>query len=106
VQRDEWHAGRGIILASGALVLLLGWGVFSRCAIQMSPSGGSLLLAALPLGTALFILWLCGYAAVSGRVATAPAAADPWHSFPHSGQTRRAVRGASVQGTVEAGSSR
>jgi hypothetical protein len=62
VQREEWPAGRGIILASGTLVFLLGWGVFSRTAILLSPEGGSLLVIALPLGTILFTLWLCGYA--------------------------------------------
>jgi hypothetical protein len=84
VQREDWPAGRAIILTSAVLVLGLGWGIFSRMAIDFSPPGGSLLLVALPLGTALYILWLCGYAAACHGVATAEPdsgespAADEW----------------------------
>jgi hypothetical protein len=70
VQRDEWPAGRGISLASGMFIFLLGWGVFARTAASLSPEGGSLLVIALPLGTALFILWLCGYASACRRFST------------------------------------
>jgi hypothetical protein len=71
VQREEWPGGRGMILSAGAFVFLLGWGVFSRTAMELAPESGSLLATALPLGTMLFILWLFGYAVVSrGAVAT------------------------------------
>ncbi len=68
VQRWEWPAGRRLIQAAAVLVLGLGWGALARVAREPWP-GGELLVAALPVGTGLFTLWLLGYAAVCGRVA-------------------------------------
>jgi hypothetical protein len=62
VQRSEWPAGRGVIAAAAVFILVLGWGAVARAAEDPWPGGGSLLVASLPLGTALFTLWLAGYA--------------------------------------------
>jgi hypothetical protein len=66
VQREEWPRGRLLLGTAAVLVLALGWGALSRMAMGAWPEGGGLLVAALPLGTALFILWLVGYAATCG----------------------------------------
>jgi hypothetical protein len=66
IQREEWSHGRLLIGTAAVLVLVLGWGALSRQATAAWPSGGSLLLIALPVGTALFLLWLVGYATACG----------------------------------------
>jgi hypothetical protein len=71
VQRDEWPSGRGLIGSAAVLVLVLGWGALARAAEDSWPAGGSLLVAALPLGSALFTLWLVGYGA-AGTTAFVP----------------------------------
>ncbi len=58
VQRCDWRASRPLIFAALALVLVFGWGVLLRS----WPPAEPYLLTALPLGTALFAVWLCGYA--------------------------------------------
>jgi hypothetical protein len=63
VQREEWPRGRLLIGAASVLILVLGWGAVSRQASVAWPAGGPLLVAALPVGTGLFLLWLTGYAA-------------------------------------------
>jgi hypothetical protein len=62
VQREEWPRGRLLIGAASVLILVLGWGAVSRQASVAWPAGGPLLVAALPVGTGLFLLWLAGYA--------------------------------------------
>lgn len=52
---DAWPRGRWLIVAAGVLVLVLGWGALAR--ILQS----ELLLAALPLGGILVIVWFVGY---------------------------------------------
>jgi hypothetical protein len=63
VQREEWPGGRLLIGTASVLILLLGWGAVSRQAAVAWPAVGPLLVAALPVGTGLFLLWLAGYAA-------------------------------------------
>jgi Glycosyltransferase family 87 len=57
LERRAWPLGRGLIWASFALIMILGWGAVSRL-LGMWP----VLLITLPAGTALFALWLIGYA--------------------------------------------
>lgn len=61
LERQAWPLGRGLILASFALVMVLGWGALTR----LLPTW-PILLTALPAGTVLFVLWLLGYAASCG----------------------------------------
>lgn len=61
LERQAWLLGRGLILASFTLVMVLGWGALTR----LLPSW-PILLTALPAGTTLFVLWLLGYAASCG----------------------------------------
>jgi hypothetical protein len=63
LERRAWPAGRWLIGASFVLIMFLGWGVFGRLFLPVLP----LVLAALPIGTALFALWLVGYAWACGR---------------------------------------
>jgi hypothetical protein len=58
-QRCAWRPARPLALASLGLVLVFGWGALLRS----FPAAQPFLLAALPLGTALFAVWLCGHAA-------------------------------------------
>ena len=57
-----WNVGPGrmvgeLIVAAFTLIMLLGWGALSR----LLPTW-PILLISLPAGTALFALWLIGYA--------------------------------------------
>jgi hypothetical protein len=85
VQAEAWEGGRLLLGAAAALVLLLGWGAVSRQAMVAWPAAGPLLVAALPVGTALFALWLCGYASAAGQ-------RPPRHAFLPDGE-RAMVRG-------------
>jgi len=67
LERRAWPLGRGLILAAFVLIMILGWGAVSRL---LSP-GWPILLIALPAGTALFALWLIGYASAC-RIEVAP----------------------------------
>jgi hypothetical protein len=58
LERRVWPGGRGMILAAFALIMVLGWGAMTRL---LSPEW-PVLLTALPFGTALYALWLIGYA--------------------------------------------
>jgi hypothetical protein len=58
LERRAWPSGQGLILAAFALIMILGWGVVTRL---LSPDW-PVLLTALPAGTALYALWLIGYA--------------------------------------------
>ncbi len=60
LERRAWPAGQGLILAAFALIMILGWGAMTRL---LSPEW-PVLLTALPFGTALYALWLIGYAQV------------------------------------------
>lgn len=62
LERRAWPLGRGLILASFTLIMVLGWGAVTRL---LSPDW-PVLLTALPAGTALFMLWLIGYARQGG----------------------------------------
>ncbi|HWG41494.1 MAG TPA: glycosyltransferase family 87 protein [Gemmataceae bacterium] len=57
LERRAWPLGRGLIVAAFVLIMILGWGAVSRL-LWMWP----VLLTTLPAGTALFALWLIGYA--------------------------------------------
>jgi hypothetical protein len=59
VRRCDWRPARPIILAALALVYVCGWGALGRA----WPAAAPWLLMALPLGTTMFVVWLCGYAA-------------------------------------------
>ncbi|HZY86068.1 MAG TPA: glycosyltransferase family 87 protein [Gemmataceae bacterium] len=65
LERGAWPRGRGLIVAAFVLVMVLGWGAVAR----LLPDRLPVLLAALPVGTALYAAWLVGYAAacVPGR---------------------------------------
>jgi hypothetical protein len=65
LEREAWPHGRGLIGMAFALIMFLGWGAVTRLLAAEWP----IVLAALPAGTALFALWLIGYAAT--RVKTA-----------------------------------
>jgi hypothetical protein len=82
VQREMWGRGRGLVLAAFALVMLLGWGAVARAVMNVWPAGGPLLLAALPLGSALFVLWLAGYAFSCSPRAALAADASLWDEIP------------------------
>jgi hypothetical protein len=58
LERRAWPHGRGLIWASSLLIMVLGWGAVTRLLAPDWP----VLLTALPAGTALFVLWLVGYA--------------------------------------------
>jgi hypothetical protein len=58
LERRAWPHGRGLIWASFLLIMVLGWGAVTRLLMPDWP----VLLTALPAGTALFALWLVGYA--------------------------------------------
>jgi hypothetical protein len=53
-----WPSGQGLIWAAFTLIMVLGWGALGR---QVGP-GWPAVLAVLPAGTTLFVLWLLGYA--------------------------------------------
>jgi hypothetical protein len=76
VQREAWARGRALLGAASFLVLVLGWGAVSRQVAGVWPPAGELLLAALPAGTALFALWLVGYAAACVRLPAGSALPD------------------------------
>jgi hypothetical protein len=58
LEREAWPHGRGLIEASFLLIMVLGWGAVTRLLAPDWP----IVLTALPAGTALFALWLVGYA--------------------------------------------
>ncbi|HEY7328349.1 MAG TPA: glycosyltransferase family 87 protein [Gemmataceae bacterium] len=58
LESRAWPLGRGLIWASFTLVMVLGWGAVTR---RLAPEW-PIVLTALPAGTALFGLWLVGYA--------------------------------------------
>lgn len=58
LEAGAWPNGRGLIWASFTLIMVLGWGAITRMVTPDWP----IVLTALPAGTALFALWLAGYA--------------------------------------------
>jgi hypothetical protein len=58
LEERAWPMGRGLVGAAFLLIMVLGWGALSRLAGPDWP----VLLVVLPGGTALFMLWLLGYA--------------------------------------------
>ncbi len=57
---QAWPRGRGLIVSAFVLIAVLGWEPLVHPLLNRLP----LLLAALPLGSALFAAWLLGYARV------------------------------------------
>jgi hypothetical protein len=62
LERRAWPHGQGLIWGSFLLIMVLGWGAVTRLLAPDWP----VLLTALPAGTALFALWLVGYARCCG----------------------------------------
>ncbi len=58
LEDSAWPHGRLLIWASFTLIMVLGWGAVTRLLTPDWP----IVLTALPAGTALFALWLIGYA--------------------------------------------
>jgi hypothetical protein len=58
LEPQAWPNGRGLIGASFLLIMVLGWGAVTRLLAPNWP----IVLTTLPVGTALFALWLIGYA--------------------------------------------
>jgi len=82
LERRAWPLGRGLILGSFLLIMVLGWGAVTRL---LSPDW-PVLLTTLPAGTALFILWLIGYAhnwGTSGERRPTPSADYPFMLREH-----------------------
>jgi hypothetical protein len=71
VERDAWPRGRRLIGAAFVLVMILGWGALTRPLEPVVP----LLVASLPLGAALFMAWLVGYA---GSIACEEPTVSTW----------------------------
>jgi Glycosyltransferase family 87 len=83
-QRSSWRPGQFLLVPALALVLVFGWGAL----IRLWPAAEPFLLLALPLGTVLFTVWLCGYAAAGVPVGRVDAVRSPigMHRFidrPH-----------------------
>jgi hypothetical protein len=68
LERRAWPLGRGLIWASFTLIMVLGWGAVTRLLTPDWP----VVLTALPAGTALFALWLIGYARNCGTASQNP----------------------------------
>ena len=58
LERAAWPRGRWLAWAAFVLVMVFGWGSLTRPFVATLP----VVLLALPIGTALFIVWLIGYA--------------------------------------------
>jgi hypothetical protein len=93
VQREAWVRGRGLLMAAFVLVMVLGWGVVAREGMEAWPSGGPLLLAALPLGSLLFLLWLAGYALACGPRPDRDAVPPFWDERPEKDEWATLIEG-------------
>jgi hypothetical protein len=82
LERGAWPHGRLIICASFALIMVLGWGAVTRLLTPDWP----IVLTALPAGTALFALWLAGYARNCGTGAERPEPPSGKSPLPISGR--------------------
>jgi hypothetical protein len=80
LERRAWPHGQGLIWASFLLIMVFGWGVVARLLAPDWP----VLLTALPAGTALFALWLVGYAQNCGTSTRSPAMPSGESRFPTS----------------------
>jgi hypothetical protein len=58
LHREAWPRGRWLIVSAFVLIAILGWDALTRFLLGNAP----LLTTSLPLGSALFTLWLIGYA--------------------------------------------
>ncbi len=65
LEPNAWPNGRGLIWASFTFIMVLGWGAVTRMLLPAWP----IVLTALPAGTALFAVWLIGYAGHCGSEA-------------------------------------
>jgi hypothetical protein len=65
LQRAAWPRGRWLVTLAMVLILVLGWGAVTRALLPVVPAA----LAALPLGTSLFIVWLLGASVHRGESA-------------------------------------
>ena len=66
LERAAWRRGRWLITTALVLILFLGWGAVTRALLPVAPA----VLAALPLGTALFVVWLLGASVYRGEPAS------------------------------------
>ncbi len=82
LDRGAWPHGRLLIWASFTLIMVLGWGAVTRLLTPDWP----IVLTALPAGTALFALWLAGYAQSCGTEAERPEPPSGKSPLPISGR--------------------
>src|SRR5579884_1011481 len=82
LERSAWPHGRLLIWASFTLIMVLGWGAVTRLLTPDWP----IVLTALPAGTALFALWLVGYARHCGTEAERPEPPSSKSPLPISGR--------------------
>jgi hypothetical protein len=61
----EWRGGRWLIATAFLLVMVLGWGTLTTPVAAALPVIEPGIYLALPVGTALFIVWLIGFAGYS-----------------------------------------
>jgi hypothetical protein len=78
LEERAWPAGRWLIRSAFVLIMVLGWGALTRPWLDSAP----VLLAALPVGSALFLVWLLGYARATTNPSQINARAGPDRSCP------------------------
>jgi hypothetical protein len=92
LESRAWPLGRGLIWASFTLVMVLGWGAVTR---RLAPEW-PIVLTALPAGTALFALWLVGYARTN-TIEDQNSEAPPSETRPATPQHVAALAAAPIQ---------
>lgn len=76
LERGAWPRGRWLITLAMVLVLVLGWGAVTRALLPAAPA----VLAALPFGTSLFVVWLLG-AGIHRRRPPSDEAPEEWKGY-------------------------